>query len=51
MRAGEPDLDLLRQLFTELEFTSLLKEILPEIEVAETHYTRSRICRTTSSES
>jgi DNA polymerase-1 len=41
MRAGEPDLDLLRQLFTELEFTSLLKEILPEIEVAETHYTEA----------
>src|SRR5271168_1862420 len=30
MRAGDPDLDLLRQLFTELEFTSLLKELLPE---------------------
>jgi DNA polymerase I len=41
MRAGDPDLDLLRQLFTELEFTSLLKEILPKIEVTETHYTES----------
>jgi DNA polymerase-1 len=39
MHAGDPDLDLLRQLFTELEFTSLLKEILPKIEVTETHYT------------
>jgi DNA polymerase I len=38
MRAGEPDLALLRQLFTELEFTSLLKELLPEVEIAETHY-------------
>jgi DNA polymerase-1 len=38
MRAGEPDLDLLRQLFTELEFTSLLKELLPEAQVTETQY-------------
>ncbi len=38
MRAGEPDLDLLRQLFTELEFTSLLKELLPEVQISETHY-------------
>ena len=29
MRAGEPDVEALRQLFTELEFTSLLKELLP----------------------
>jgi DNA polymerase I len=39
MRAGEPDLNLLRQLFTELEFTSLLKELLPVLEVTESHYT------------
>ena len=38
MHAGEPDLDLLRQLFTELEFTSLLKELLPEVQVTETNY-------------
>jgi len=38
MHAGEPDLDLLRQLFTELEFTSLLKELLPEVQVTEAHY-------------
>ncbi len=38
MRAGEPDLDLLRQLFTELEFTSLLKELLPDVQVTETHF-------------
>jgi DNA polymerase-1 len=41
MRAGQPDLDLLRQLFTELEFTSLLKELLPEVQVTETHYTEA----------
>src|SRR5205823_4809287 len=29
MRAGAPDLEALRSLFTELEFTSLLKELLP----------------------
>jgi DNA polymerase-1 len=41
MQAGEPDVDLLRQLFTELEFTSLLKELLPEVQVTETHYTEA----------
>jgi DNA polymerase-1 len=41
MRVGEPDLDSLRQLFTELEFTSLLKEILPQVQVAETRYTEA----------
>src|SRR5271163_1702280 len=35
MRAGEPALDALRDLFTELEFTSLLKELLPVVEVTE----------------
>jgi DNA polymerase-1 len=38
MRAGEPDVELLRQLFTELEFTSLLKELLPVVQVTEAHY-------------
>jgi DNA polymerase-1 len=42
MRAGEPDLDLLRQLFAELEFTSLLKELLPEVQVTEAHYTEAQ---------
>ena len=42
MRAGEPDLDLLRQLFSELEFTSLLKELLPEVQVTETHYAEAQ---------
>jgi DNA polymerase I len=38
MRVGEPDVDSLRSLFTELEFTSLLKELLPVVEVAEADY-------------
>ncbi|HEX4785328.1 MAG TPA: DNA polymerase I, partial [Candidatus Sulfotelmatobacter sp.] len=42
MRAGEPDVDALRALFSELEFTSLLKELLPVVEVSETHYTEAK---------
>jgi DNA polymerase I len=42
MRAGDPDLDLLRQLFTELEFTSLLKELLPDVQVADAHYSEAQ---------
>ena len=38
MNVGDPDVDALRKLFTELEFTSLLKELLPVVEVGETHY-------------
>ena len=38
MRVGEPAIDALRELFTELEFTSLLKELLPVVEVTEGHY-------------
>lgn len=38
MRAREPDVDALRKLFTELEFTSLLKELLPTMEVGEVRY-------------
>ncbi len=38
MRAGAPDVEALRALFTELEFTSLLKELLPVVEVTGTHY-------------
>jgi DNA polymerase-1 len=38
MRAGEPDVDALRALFTELEFTSLLKELLPVVEVSDAYY-------------
>jgi DNA polymerase-1 len=42
MKAGEPDVESLRALFTELEFTSLLKEILPVVEVTETHYIEAK---------
>lgn len=42
MKAGEPDLEALRALFTELEFTSLLKELLPVVEVSEAHYTEAK---------
>jgi DNA polymerase I len=42
MRAGQPDLDLLRQLFTELEFTSLLKELLPDVQLTEAHYSEAQ---------
>ena len=42
MRVGEPDVDALRSLFTELEFTSLLKELLPVVEVSETNYTEAK---------
>ena len=42
MRVGEPDLDSLRQLFTELEFTSLLKELLPVVQVTEAHYSHAK---------
>jgi DNA polymerase-1 len=42
MRAGEPDLEALRALFTELEFTSLLKELLPVVEVSEAQYAEAK---------
>ncbi len=42
MRVGEPDIETLRSLFTELEFTSLLKELLPVVEVSEAHYTEAK---------
>src|ERR1017187_7432700 len=38
MKVGEPDVESLRVLFAELEFTSLLKELLPVIEVKEGDY-------------
>jgi DNA polymerase-1 len=38
MKAGEPDVESLRALFAELEFSSLLKELLPVIEVKEGDY-------------
>jgi DNA polymerase-1 len=42
MEAGEPDVDALRKLFSELEFTSLLKDILPEARIEEANYTEAR---------
>ena len=33
-----PDVEALRTLFTELEFTSLLKELLPVVEISDAHY-------------
>ena len=38
MKAGEPDVESLRGLFAELEFTSLLKELLPVVEIKEGDY-------------
>ncbi len=42
MKAGAPDIATLRQLFFELEFTSLLKELLPVVEVTEAQYTEAK---------
>jgi DNA polymerase I len=42
MHAGDPDIDTLRGLFTELEFTSLLKELLPVVEAPEGNYREAR---------
>jgi DNA polymerase I len=42
MRMGEPDNDSLRALFTELEFNSLLKELLPSAEVKESNYEEAK---------
>jgi DNA polymerase I len=41
MKVGAPNLEALRFLFTELEFTSLLKELMPVVEVSESHYTEA----------
>jgi DNA polymerase-1 len=38
MHVGEPDVEALRALFAELEFSSLLKELLPVVEVKEGDY-------------
>ena len=38
MHAGDPDIEALRSLFTELEFTSLLKELLPVVEAPAGNY-------------
>ena len=38
MVAGDPDMESLRALFTELEFTTLLKELVPTLELRDTDY-------------
>jgi DNA polymerase I len=38
MVAGEPDTDALRALFSELEFTTLLKELVPTLELRDKDY-------------
>jgi DNA polymerase I len=42
MQAGDPDAESLRALFAELEFNSLLKELLPEVAVKEGDYREIR---------
>jgi len=42
MKVGEPDIEALRALFTELEFTSLLKELLPVVQVTNARYREAR---------
>ena len=42
MKMGAPDIEALRGLFTELEFTSLLKELLPVVEVSEVRYSEAK---------
>jgi len=42
MKCGEPDIESLRALFSELEFTSLLKELLPVVQVSEAQYAEAR---------
>ena len=44
MKAQSPDVPAARQLFTELEFTSLLKEFLEEgTEIGETEYREAQL--------
>jgi DNA polymerase-1 len=42
MHAGNPDVEALRALFTELEFTSLLKELLPLVEAPAGNYREAK---------
>jgi DNA polymerase-1 len=41
MRAQEPDAEACRKLFTELEFTTLIKDFISEARVEETHYSEA----------
>ncbi len=42
MRMGEPNATALRELFTELEFTSLLKDLVSGVDESETEYTEAK---------
>jgi len=42
MKSGEPDIAALRHLFGELEFSTLLKELLPVVEVTEAQYAEAK---------
>ncbi len=42
MRAQEPDAEACRKLFTELEFTTLLRDFISGVEVAETEYSEAK---------
>ncbi len=42
MRTAEPDNEALRALFTELEFTSLLKEVVSGVDLSQTKYTEAQ---------
>jgi len=42
MRAGEPDAEAARALFTELEFSTLLKDFLPGVEAGKTEYSEAK---------
>jgi len=42
MKTGQPDVEALRSLFTEMEFTSLLKELLPVVPVSEAQYSEAK---------
>jgi DNA polymerase I len=42
MKTGEPDTESLRGLFTELEFTSLLKGLVSEVRPTEAHYDEAK---------
>jgi len=45
MRISEPDVATLRDLFRELEFTTMLKELAPEPVVVETHYSEAQFAK------
>ncbi len=45
MRAHQPDAEACRALFTELDFTSLVKEFLPGLEMGATEYSEAKSAR------